>query len=182
MGCDFFSLLFTNLHSVGDVISAHGGEGGVVLLRVVVVVVVVVLAERIRHGAAQAVVAQEAHQRVAFAGRDAVAGQGGGGAGRVGGGAQAELQGGGERAQGQLAGGGAAARLQAGGGGAQGRVAAAAVAVRRRLAGDGGAGGRVSDQTRLNGLGTLTGAWSQGGGVRHRTREIRLFHSTFTGD
>lgn len=49
-----------------------------------VVVVVVMLAEGVRDSAAQAVIAQEAHQGVAFAGRDAVAGQGGGGAGRVG--------------------------------------------------------------------------------------------------
>lgn len=64
------------------------------LLRVVVMVMM--LAEGVGHGAAQAVVAQKAHQRVAFAGRDAVAGEGGGGAGRVRGGAQAELQGCGE--------------------------------------------------------------------------------------
>lgn len=70
-----------------------------------------VLAEGVGHGAAQAVVAQEAHQRVAFTWRDAVAGEGGGRAGWVGGGAQPQLQGGGERAQGQLAGGGAPARL-----------------------------------------------------------------------
>lgn len=86
--------LNTNLHSVGDVVSAHGGDGGVVLLRVVMMVMM--LAEGVGHGAAQAVVAQKAHQRVAFAGRDAVAGEGGGGAGRVRCGAQPELQGCGE--------------------------------------------------------------------------------------
>lgn len=90
-------IISTNLHSVGDVISAHGGDGRVVLLRVVMMWMMM-LAEGIGHGAAQAVVAQEAHQRVAFAGRDAVAGEGGGGAGGVGRGAQPELQGGGERA------------------------------------------------------------------------------------
>lgn len=124
----YFCIILTNLHSVGDVISAHGGDGGVVLLRVVMMVMM--LAEGIGHCAAQAVVAQEAHQCVAFAGRDAVAGEGGGGAGGVRCGAQPELQGGGERAQRQLAGGGTSAGLQACGGGAQGGVAAAAVAVR----------------------------------------------------
>lgn len=123
-----FHIILTNLHSVGDVISAHGGDGGVVLLWVVVVMVMM-LAEGVGHGAAEAVVAQEAHQRVAFAGRDAVAGEGGGGAGGVRGGAQPELQGGGERAQRQLAGGGTSAGLQACGGGAQGGVTAAAVAI-----------------------------------------------------
>lgn len=86
----------THLDSIGDVIPAHTGEAGVVLLRVVVVVVVVrvgmrivvmvvevVLAERVGHGAAQAVVAQEAHQCVPLAGGDAVAGQGRGRASRV---------------------------------------------------------------------------------------------------
>ncbi len=127
---DCFHITVTNLHSVGDVISAHGGDGGVVLLRVVVVVVMVMmLAEGVGHGAAEAVVAQEAHQRVAFAGRDAVAGEGGGGAGGVRGGTQPELQGGGERAQRQLAGGGTSAGFQACGGGAQGGVTAAAVAI-----------------------------------------------------
>lgn len=155
----FLSAL-TNLHSVGDVVPAHTGEGGVVLLRVVVVVVVV-LAEGVRHGAAQAVVAQEAHQRVALARRDALAGEGGGGAGGVGGRAQAELQGGGDGAQRQLAGGGAAARLQARGGGAQRGVPAAAVAVGRRLAGDGASSRRVTCQTRLDRLGALTGACTQ---------------------
>lgn len=88
--------LHTNLDSVRDVIPAHAGEGGVVLLRVVVVmvvkwvwvgvwmvVVVVVLAERVGHSAAQAIVAQETHQRVALARGDAVAGEGRGGAGGV---------------------------------------------------------------------------------------------------
>lgn len=97
------------------------------LLRVVMMVMV--LAEGIGHGVAKAVVAQEAHQGVAFAGRDAVAGEGGRGAGWVRGGAQPELQGGGECAQRQLAGGGTAAGLQTCGGGAQGGVTAAAVAV-----------------------------------------------------
>lgn len=131
------------------------------LLRVVVVVMV--LAEGVRDGAAQAVVAQEPHQRVPFAGGDAVAGEGARGAGGVGRGAQPQLQGRGERAQGQLAGGGAAAGLQARGGGAQGRVAAAAVAVRRGLAGHGGPGRGVAHQTRLNGLGALAGAWGRTG-------------------
>lgn len=134
------------------------------LLRVVMVVVM--LAEGVRHGAAHAVAAQEAHQRVALAGRDAVAGEGGRGAGRVGGGAQPQLQGRGERAQRQLAGGGAAARLQAGGGGAQGGVAAAAVAVRRRLARHGGPCRGVAHQTRLDRLRTLTGSCTQEGGVK----------------
>lgn len=49
------------------------------------------LAEGISHGAAQAVVAQEAHQRVPFTWRDAVAGEGRRGASRVRGGAQPEL-------------------------------------------------------------------------------------------
>lgn len=153
------SFALTNLHSVGDVIPAHTGEGGVVLLRVVVMVMV--LAEGVRHGAAQAVVAQQAHQRVAFARRDALAGEGRGGAGGVGAGAQAELQGGGDGAQRQLTGGGAAARLQACGRGAQRGVSAAAVAVRRRLAGDGASSRRVTHQTRLNRLGALTGACTQ---------------------
>lgn len=129
---------------------------------------VVMLAEGICRGAAGAVVAQQAHQRVAFAGGDAVAGQGGGGAGGVGGRAQPQLQGGGERAQRQLAGGGAAAGLQARGGGAQGGVTAAAVAVGGRLTGHGGSGGRVANQTRLNRLGTLTGACTQGGVRPHK--------------
>ena len=126
-----------------------------------VVMMVGMLAEGVRGGAAGAVVAQQAHQRVAFAGGDAVAGQRGGGAGGVGGRAQPQLQGGGERAQRQLAGGGAAAGLQARGGGAQGGVAAAAVAVGGRLTGHGGSSGRVSNQTRLNRLGALTGACTQ---------------------
>lgn len=50
---------------------------------VMVVVVVVLAAERVGYSAAQAVVAQKSHQRVPFTGRDAVAGQGGGGAGGV---------------------------------------------------------------------------------------------------
>lgn len=137
--------VFPDLHPVGDVVPAHGADGGVVLLRVVMVVVM--LAERIGHRAAQAVIAQEAHQRVAFAGRDAVAGKRGGGAGGVGGGAQPELQGGGECAQRKLAGGGSAAGLQACGGGAQGGVTAAPVAIGGGLAGDGGSGGRVANQT-----------------------------------
>jgi len=66
---------------------------------------------------------------VTLAGRDAVAGEGGGGAGGVRSGAKPELQGGGECAQRQLAGGGTAAGLQASCGGAQGGVTAAAVAV-----------------------------------------------------
>lgn len=119
--------LLPNLHSVGDVISPYSREGGVVLLRVVMMVMQ--LAERISHGAADAVVTQEPHQCVAFAGRDAVAGERGRGASRVRGGAQSQLQGGGQRAQRQLAGGGTAAGLQACGGGAQRRMAAAAVAV-----------------------------------------------------
>lgn len=102
--------------------------GGVVLLWMVVRMVM--LAEGIGHGAAQAVVAQEAHQRVSFTRRDAVAGEGRRGASWVGGGAQPQLEGGGERTQRQLAGGGASAGLQACGGGPQGGVAAAAVAVR----------------------------------------------------
>lgn len=146
----------THLHSVGNVVSAHGGVRGVVLLRMVVRVMV--LAEGIGHGAAQAVVAQEAHQRMALTRGDAVAGEGGRGAGRVGGGAQPQLQGGGERAQRQLAGGGAPAGLQARGGGPQGGVAAAAVAVGRGLADDGRPGGRVSNQPGLDRLGTLAGA------------------------
>lgn len=79
----------TNLHSVGDVISAHGGDSGVVLLGMVMMVMM--LAERIGHCAAQAVVAQEAHQCVAFAWRDAMAGEGRGGASGVRGRAQTEL-------------------------------------------------------------------------------------------
>lgn len=154
----------TNLHAVGDVVSAHGGDDGVVLLRVVMVVMI--LAQGIGHGAAHAVVAQEAYQRVAFAGRDAVAGQGGRGAGGVRGGAQSQLQGGGKRAQRQLAGGGTSTGLQAGGGGAQGGVTAAGVAVGGGLAGNRGSSRRVAYQTRLDRLGTLTGAWTQGGEVR----------------
>lgn len=134
-----------------------------------VVVMVMMLAERISHSAAHTVVTQKAHQRVAFAGRDAVAGEGGRGAGRVRGGAQPELQRGGERAQRQLAGGGTSAGLQACGGGAQGGVAAAAVAVRRRLAGHRGSCRGVAHQTRLNRLSTLTGAWTHGGEDRRRT-------------
>lgn len=98
------------------------------LLRVVVMMVMM-LAEGVVHGAAQAIVAQEAHQRVAFAGGDAVAGEGRRGACGVRGGAQPDLQGGGECAQRQLAGGGTSAGLQACGGGTQGGVTAAAVAV-----------------------------------------------------
>lgn len=64
--------MLTNLHSVGDIISAYCGDNRVVLLRVVMMVVV--LAEGIGNGAAQTIVAQQAHQRVSFAGRDAVAG------------------------------------------------------------------------------------------------------------
>lgn len=150
------------------------------LLQVVVVMVVMLLAEGIGHGAAEAVVAQEAHQRVAFAGRDAVAGERGGGAGGIRRGAQAELQGGGERAQRELAGGGASAGLQACGGGAQGGVTAAAVAVGGRLAGDGGSGGRVAYQTGLNGLGTLTGAWTQGD-VDHMKLKVHSVHSVSGG-
>lgn len=105
------------------------------------------LAEGISHGAAQAVVAQEAHQRVAFTRGDAVAGEGRRRAGWVGGGAQPQLQGGGECAQRQLAGRGAPARLQACGGGPQGGVAAAAVAVRRGLADHRSSGRRVPNQT-----------------------------------
>lgn len=92
---------------------------------------VMMLAERIGHCAAQAVVAQEAHQCVAFAWRDAVAGEGRRGASGVRGRAQTELQGRGECAQRQLAGGGTSAGLQACGGGAQGGVTAAAIGVGR---------------------------------------------------
>lgn len=80
---------------------------------------VMVLTERICHGAAEALVAKEAYQCVAFAGGDAVAGQGGRGAGGIGGGAQPKLKGCGKRAQRQLAGRGTSARLQTCGGGAK---------------------------------------------------------------
>lgn len=69
-----------------------------------VVMMVVILADGVGYGAAQAVIAEEAHQCVAFAWRDAVTGQGGGGTGGVRGGAQPQLQGGGECAQRELAG------------------------------------------------------------------------------
>ena len=117
-----------------------------------------VLAEGVSRGAAQPVAPQQSHQGVALAGRDAVAGERGGGPGGVGAGAQPQLQGGGQRAQRQLAGGGAAAGLQARGGGAERRVAAAAVAVGGRLAGHGGAGWGLAHQARLHRLGALTGA------------------------
>ena len=53
------------------------------LQRVVVVVVMVLLAEGVCQGAAHAVVTQQPHQRMAFTGWDAVAGEGGGGSGGV---------------------------------------------------------------------------------------------------
>lgn len=119
--------MFINLNSVGDVISAHGGDHGVVLLWVVMIVVMLV--DGVSYGATQDVVAQEAHQSVALAGRDAMAGQGARRSCGVRGGAQAKLQGSGERAQRELAGGRTAAGLQARGGGAKGGVSATAVAV-----------------------------------------------------
>lgn len=48
--------VFTNLHSVGDVISPYCGDSGVVLLQVLMMVMV--LAEGVCHGVAEAIVAQ----------------------------------------------------------------------------------------------------------------------------